>query len=72
MDEVVRTGRPETLNKPIELAIKIDNRLYERSLKKRGQYMQIGTCLNESVQLKSIFKPSNCILPLGLFLLYFL
>ena len=37
-DEIARSERPDSLHDMIELAIKIDNRAYERQLEKRGQY----------------------------------
>ena len=37
-DDIAREERPEALEDLIELAIKIDNRNYERALEKRGHY----------------------------------
>ena len=39
-DEMARAERPSTLQGMITMAIRIDNRLYERSLERRGQYRQ--------------------------------
>lgn len=38
-DEIARSDRPDSLDDMIELAIKIDNRNYERNLEKKGQYI---------------------------------
>lgn len=40
-DEIVRTERPGTLQRMIEVATRIDNRQYERQLEKKGQYRPI-------------------------------
>lgn len=37
-DEIARSDRPDSLQEMIELAIRIDNRNYERGLEKRGHY----------------------------------
>lgn len=37
-DEIARSDRPDSLQAMVELAIKIDNRSYERSLEKKGHY----------------------------------
>jgi hypothetical protein len=37
-DEMARSGKPEDLNAMIDLAVRIDNRLFERSLEKKGHY----------------------------------
>jgi hypothetical protein len=37
-DEVARSDKPDDLQELIALVVKIDNRMYERSLEKRGQY----------------------------------
>jgi hypothetical protein len=39
-DEIARSDKPNDLRDLIEMAIKIDNRMYERSLEKRGTYSQ--------------------------------
>jgi hypothetical protein len=39
-DEVARSDKPDDLQELIALAVKIDNRMYERSLEKKGQYSQ--------------------------------
>jgi hypothetical protein len=39
-DEVARSDKPDDLQELIALTVKIDNRMYERSLEKRGQYSQ--------------------------------
>jgi hypothetical protein len=39
-DEIARSEKPDDLQELIALAVKIDNRIYERSLEKRGQYSQ--------------------------------
>jgi reverse transcriptase-like protein/uncharacterized protein DUF4939/aspartyl protease len=37
-DEIARSEKPDDLQEMIQLAVKIDNRLYERTLEKKGQY----------------------------------
>jgi hypothetical protein len=37
-DEMCRSDKPDDLKEMIDLAVKIDNRLYERNLEKRGHY----------------------------------
>lgn len=37
-DEISRSDRPETLTDMIEMAVKIDNRLYERQLERKGHF----------------------------------
>jgi len=37
-DEIARRDRPDTLEGMIETAVKIDNRVFERNLEKRGHY----------------------------------
>lgn len=36
-DDLYKEDKPNTLNEYIEMAVKIDNRIYQRSLQKRGQ-----------------------------------
>jgi hypothetical protein len=40
-DEIARSDRPESLPDMIEMAIKIDNRHFERNLERRGQYSPV-------------------------------
>jgi hypothetical protein len=37
-DEILRSDKPTTLEGLIELAVRIDNRQYKRSLERRGGY----------------------------------
>ena len=37
---MIRSDKPDDLQELITLAVKIDNRIYERSLETRGQYFQ--------------------------------
>jgi hypothetical protein len=37
-DEISRSDKPDDLNDMIQMAVKIDNRLYERTLEKKGAY----------------------------------
>ena len=37
---MARSDKPDDLQELIALAVKIDNRMYERSLEKKGQYSQ--------------------------------
>ena len=41
-DEIARSDRPEDLQAMISLAVKIDNRIYERGLERKGQYVPSG------------------------------
>jgi hypothetical protein len=39
-DKVARSDKPDDLQELIVLAVKINNRIYKRSLEKKGQYSQ--------------------------------
>ena len=41
-DEIARSDAPEDLQKLIEMAVKINNRNFERALEKKGQYRSGG------------------------------
>lgn len=65
-DEIVRSGRPNTLHKMIEKAIEIDNRAYERSMEKKGQRFtpkafgkRKGSYWPQPMELDATFKPSG-------------
>lgn len=65
-DEIVRSGRPNTLHKMIEKAIEIDNRAYERNMEKKGQRFTpkaFGKKRNsywpQPMELDATFKPSG-------------
>jgi hypothetical protein len=38
-DEIARSDRPDDLEDTIKIVIRIDNRIYERVLEKKGSYM---------------------------------
>jgi hypothetical protein len=38
-DEMARSDRPDDLEDTIKIAVRIDNRIYERALEKKGSYM---------------------------------
>jgi hypothetical protein len=38
-DEMARSDRPENLEDTIKIAVRIDNRIYERALEKEGSYI---------------------------------
>lgn len=42
-DEISRSDRPDDLQEMIEMAIRVDNRMYERSLERRGHYSMPNT-----------------------------